>query len=122
MKNIVIGFLIVCLYCIPFVYFSMYQDFSNHTMWGYLIAMVVTSILALLGKLNSNSKSFIFIIIGNVLSFIISFHLISEMSGNEKWESYFKPLSPYQLLIFVSLLNLVTQLLVMKLAGKHKKE
>ena len=122
MRNIVIGFLIVCLYCFPFVYFSMYQDFSNHTMLGYLIAVVVTSILAILGKLNSTSKSFIFIIIGNVLSLIISFHLISEMSGNERWGSYFKPLYPYQFLIFVSLLNLIPQLLVMKLAGKYKKE
>ncbi|MNW29114.1 hypothetical protein D3C74_59590 [compost metagenome] len=122
MRHIVIGFLIVCLYCFPFVYFSMYQDFSNHTMLGYLIAVVVTSILALLGKLNSTSKSIIFIIIGNILSLIISFHLISEMSGNERWGSYFKPLSPYQFLIFVSLLNLVPQLLVMKLAGKYKKE
>lgn len=122
MRSIVIGSLIVCLYCFPFVYFSMYQDFSNHTVLGYLFVVIVSAILALLSKLNSTSKSFIFMIIGNVLSFIISFHLISEMSGNERWGNYFKPLYPYQLLIFVSLLNLILQLLVMKLAGKYKKE
>ena len=116
MRKIVIGILIVCLYCFPFVYFSMHQDFANGSMLGYLIMIVVTSLLAFLGKLFSNS---IYLIIGNILSVIISFYFISEMIGNERWGGYFKPLTPYQLLILVSFLNLIPQFFTIKLAKRH---
>jgi len=119
MRKIVIGILIVCLYCFPFVYFSMYQDFSKRSMLGYLLMIVVTSLLAFFGKLFSNSIS---LIIGNVLSVIISFYFISEITGNERWGGYFKPLTPYQLLILVSFLNLIPQFFAFKLANRHKKE
>lgn len=119
MRKIAIGILIVCLYCFPFVYFSMHQDFANSSMLGYLIIIVVTSLLAFLGKLFSNS---IFLIIGNILSLIISFYFISEITGNERWGGYFKPLTPYQLLIFVSILNLIPQFIAMNFAKKYKKK
>lgn len=115
MRKIVIGILIVCLYCFPFVYFSMHQDFANSSMLGYLIMIVATSLLAFLGKLFSNS---IFLIIGNILSLIISFYFISEMTGNERWGGYFKPVTPYQLLILVSILNLIPQFFAMMFAKK----
>ena len=117
MRKIVIGILIACLYCFPFVYFSMHQDFVNGSMFGYLIMIVVTSLLAFLGKRFSNS---IYLIIGNILSIIISFYFISEMTGNERWGGYFKPLTPYQLLILVSFLNLIPQFLTIMIADKRK--
>lgn len=119
MRKIVIGILIVCLYCFPFIYFSMHQDFANGSMLGYLIMIVVTSLLAFLGKLFSNS---IFLIIGNILSIIISFYFISEMTGNERWGGYFKPLTPYQLLILVSILNLIPQFFTIMFANRHKNK
>ncbi|MFJ7512818.1 hypothetical protein ACIQW7_25775 [Peribacillus simplex] len=119
LRKIVIGILIVCLYCFPFVYFSMHQDFANRSMLGYLIMIVVTSLLAFFGKLFKNSIS---LIIGNILSVIISFYFISEMTSNERWGGYFKPLTPYQLLILVSFLNLIPQFFAMKLANRHKNK
>ena len=119
MRKIIIGILIACLYCFPFVYFSMHQDFVNGSMFGYLIMIVVTSLLAFLGKRFSN---LIFLIIGNILSVIISFYFISEMTGNERWGGYFKPLSPYQLLILVSFLNLIPQFLTIMIADKRKNK
>ncbi|MDM5358353.1 hypothetical protein ABIE66_002099 [Peribacillus sp. B2I2] len=119
MKKIGISILIVCLYCFPFVYFSMYQDFANSSMFGYLIMIVATSLLAFFGRIFGNSIPFI---IGNIVSGIVSFYFISEMAGNERWGGYFKPLTPNQLLIFVSFLNLIPQLLVMKLANKYKNK
>ncbi|MEX6701762.1 hypothetical protein ABS315_19400 [Peribacillus frigoritolerans] len=119
LRKIVIGILIVCLYCFPFVYFSMHQDFANRSMLGYLIMIVVTSLLAFFGKLFNNS---IALIIGNILSVIISFYFINEMTGNERWGGYFKPLTPYQLLILVSFLNLIPQFFAIKLANRHKNK
>ena len=119
MRKMAIGILIVCLYCFPFVYFSMHQDFINHSMIGYLIMIVGTTLLAFFGKLFSNS---IFFIIGNIISLIVSFYFISDMTSNEQWSVYFKPLTPYQLLIFVSILNLIPQLFAMKFAKKKIKD
>jgi hypothetical protein len=113
MRKLVIGLLIVSLYCFPYVYFSMHQDFTNGTMLGYLLMIVVTSLLAFIGKVFSNSGS---LVIGNILSVLISMYFITEMTGNDRWSGYFKPLTPYQLLIMVSFLNLIPQFFAMKIA------
>ncbi len=44
------------------------------------------------------------------------------MSENERWGGYFKPLTPYQLLMLVSFFNLIPQFLAMKLGNKHKNK
>ncbi|EKN64134.1 hypothetical protein P9E76_10240 [Schinkia azotoformans] len=119
MGKIVIGILIICLYCFPFVYISMDQDYSNHSMLGYLIMIIATSLLAFFGKLFINSLS---PIIGNLLSVIISFYFINGMAGNEHWDGYFKPLTPYQLLVLVSFLNLIPQFLAINFAKKLKNK
>jgi len=117
LKKIVAGIIIICLYCFPFVYFSMHQDFANGSMLGYLIMIVVTSTLAYFGKLANNLLS---IIIGNLLSLFISYYLIGGMTENERWGGYFKPLSPNQLLILVSIFNLIPQFFAIKSAVRNK--
>ena len=117
MRGFLIGIVIVILFCFPFVYFSMYQDFASWSMNGYLIMIIVTSLLAFFGRRFSNS---IYVIVGNILSVIISFYFNSEMIGNERWNGYFKPLTPNQLLIFVSFLNLIPQFFAMNLAKRYK--
>lgn len=117
MKKIGIEFLIVFLYCFPYVYFSMYQDFANRSMLGYLIMIVVTSLLAFFSKFFSNSIPFI---IGNVLSGIISFYFINMMKGIGMWDFYFTPLTPSMLLILVSVINLIPQFLAMILSNRYK--
>ncbi len=42
--------------------------------------------------------------------------------GNEQWGGYFKPLTPYQIFMLVSFLNLIPQFLTMKLANRYKKK
>lgn len=117
-RKIGMSIVIFCLYCFPYVYYSMYQDFANKLILGYLLMIVATSLLAFFGKLYSTS---IPLILGNIASAIISFYLISNMEGNERWGGYFKPLTPYQLLMFVALVNLIPQFISMKLANKYKK-
>ncbi|MFB1099423.1 hypothetical protein [Terribacillus sp. JSM ZJ617] len=117
MKKAVVGILIVCLYCFPYVYNSMYQDFTYRSMLGYLLMLVATLLLSFLGKLFSHP---IYLIIGNILSVIISFYFISQMAWNEDWGGYFKPLTPNQLLIFASVLFLIPQVIAIRLAKKLK--
>lgn len=117
MRRIVVGIIIVCLYCFPFVYFSMHQDFANRSMLGYFMMIIVTSLLAFFGKLSRHGLA---IFIGNLLSIIISFYFISGMTENERWGGYFKPVTPYQLLILVSILNMIPQFFAMKVANRYK--
>ena len=119
MRKTGINIFIFCLYGFPFVYFSMYQDFANQSMLGYWLMIAATAFLAFIGQFFSNS---IPIILGNLASGIISFYFIGEMAGNERWGGYFKPLSPYQLLLFVTVLNLIPQLLAMKLAERFRNK
>jgi hypothetical protein len=121
LKKLGTGILMVILYCFPFVYFSMYQDFANRSMFGYLIMIVATSLLAFLVKYFCNSIPFI---IGNIVSAIISFYFIGRMEDTTGigWDGgYFKPFSPSQLLVVVSLLNLIPQYIAMNLANKVRK-
>lgn len=122
MKKIIFRIPIVCLYCFPFVYFSMYIDFAHGSMFGYLIMVLGTLILAFFGKLLSNTR---LVIIGNIASVIVSFYFLHqmEMTLGVGWDGgYYKPLTPYQLLLFVSFLNLIPQFLMMKLANRVKKK
>lgn len=118
MKRKNINVLLLSLYCFPFVYFSMHQDFTNGSMIGYLIMIIITSILAFIAKYTDNTHV---IVIGNFLSVIISYYFINSVDVIG-WDGYFKPLRPQQLLILVSLLNLIPQLIAVKLAIKLKSD
>lgn len=121
MRKLIVSILIVCLYCFPFVYFSMYQDFANGSMIGYVIMVIGTSILAFSSTFFSNT---IPLIIGNILSIIISYYFLYKMEidlGVSWHRGYFKPFTPYQLLLFVSFLNVIPQFLVMIFVNKYKK-
>ncbi len=119
MKKIVIGILIVCLYCFPFVYFSMYQDFEYGSMRGYLLMIMGTFLLAFFGIMYSSLTP---LILGNIVSGIVSFYFNSHMMGVERWNFYFKPFPPSMLLVIVIILNLIPQFLAMLLANKVKNK
>lgn len=114
MKKIVIGTSIIILYCFPFVFFSMYQDFTNHSMVGYLIMVIATFILAFMGQFFCNT---IPIILGNILTVLMSIYFNNIMRGTEGWDgSFFKPFLPIELLIIVSVVNLIPQLIAVIVA------
>jgi|SRR5690625_1587625 len=116
MRKTIVSILIILLYCFPFVYYSMYQDYTNGSLLGYLLMIVGTSILAFLAKYFNNLLPFI---IGNIASLIVSFYFIYR-TGDSWHDGYFKPLTPNQLLFLVSFLNLIPQFLVMMLVKKFK--
>lgn len=117
MRKKVISIIIICLYCFPFVYYSMYQDITNRSLYGYLILIVGTSVLSFLSDFFGNFK---LIIIGNLVSIIISFCFIHWMGFDGRpygWaDDYFKPFGVNLSLFVFSLLNLIPQLLAMFIA------
>lgn len=118
MRKLLISIPIVILFCFPYVYFSMYQDFANRSMNGYLIMIIVTSLLAFLSKFFSNS---IPIIIGNIASGMVSYYFIIKMTGIGNWDFYFKPFTPPGLFKLVGALNLIPQLLAVAVAKGFKR-
>jgi hypothetical protein len=112
----VIGIFIILLYSFPYVYFSMYQDLKNSSMVGYLIMIVSTTLISFLGSFFINA---IALIIGNIVSAMVSLYLINKM-GVDWGVGYFKPFSPIQLLGVVSVLNLVPQIFAVALANGFK--
>ncbi|TQR19464.1 hypothetical protein FG384_12520 [Psychrobacillus vulpis] len=117
MKKIGLSILFICIYCFPFVYFSMYQDFISGSMMGYIMMVIITSLVAFFSRFSNNISA---IIIGNIVSTIISYYCMRNMIDNERWGGYFKPLTPTHLLYLISLLNLIPQFMAMKLASKYK--
>lgn len=115
MKKLVFGILIVCLYCFAYVYFAMYQDYTNRSLLGYLFMIIVTAILAFLGRFFSG---YLPLLIGNIGSALVSYYFVSQMSGFEWWDGYFKPFTPYQITIINSILYLIPQIFAVILARK----
>ncbi|MEC0090117.1 hypothetical protein [Paenibacillus macquariensis] len=114
-----LNILILGLYGFPFVYFSMYKDFSNGSMIGYLLMLIVVSMVAFFATFIISVTS---LIIGNIVSTVLSYYFIHNMTANVLWGSYFSPLMPSQLFILVSILMLIPQLIAIILARIIKKK
>ncbi|MGE8207504.1 hypothetical protein ACQKP0_23810 [Heyndrickxia sp. NPDC080065] len=119
MKKIGFNILLICFNCFPFVFFSMYLDYKNGSMLGYLLMIIGISVIAFYAKASNNTFA---LIIGNIGSLIVSYYFIGKMGDNEHWGGYFKPLTPSQLLILVSILNLIPQFITVIAANKLKNK
>jgi len=97
----------------------MYLDFSKSLIVGYFLMIIFTSALAYLSRYSS--KPIILILIGNVLSFVVSYLFVRGMAGVERWSFYFKPLAAENSLILISFINLIPQLITSLLFTKNKK-
>lgn len=101
--------LLLAVYCIPFVFLSMYDDYKNYSMIVYGLMIIVIWYLAFLEKRKS---SFIVLLIANILSFLSSYSWVLRVNKIEEWEGYFKPLSSVQLLVLVTVLIVLLQVAV----------
>ncbi|MFT8320938.1 MAG: hypothetical protein ABF649_08540 [Bacillus sp. (in: firmicutes)] len=110
---------LLSLYCYPYVYMSMYKDLTNGSMAGYVWMLIIFSIAAFVGKHTNNLFS---IIVGNILSILISYYFIVNWNKDMNSSGYFKPLSPEQLLLFTSILMIIPQLLFIQFSKKINKE
>jgi cell division protein FtsW (lipid II flippase) len=108
MKKIVLNVLLIALYGFPFAYYAMYKDYSDASMMGYLFMIILVTFNASLSALYGTKWA---IIIGNILSFLLSYHFTASVTGPERWFGYFKPLQPTTLVVVVSVLMLLPQMI-----------
>lgn len=116
MNEKVIKALMLLAYCIPYGYLSMQGDFNSGTMifYGFMIVS-----LGILLRVAIKTKNTIVLVIGNVLSFISSYIFISQNQTGD-WASYFKPFSPLDLLILITMVAFLIQQLFIFTARKKR--
>lgn len=119
MKKVFLKILLLLGYCIPFVFLAMNEDAVTGTLWFYLIMIVGFGVLCY-GSLKVKSVWIIFV--GNILSFISSC-IFAWTFQTEKWEYYFKPFLPNQLIIFETVIALIIQIsyIIKKYKTKEKE-
>ena len=101
--------IILAVYCIPFVFLSMYDDYKNYSMIVYGLMIIIVWYFAFLAKRKS---SFLVLLIANILSFLSSYIWVLRVNKIEEWQGYFKPFSSVQALVFFTILIVLLQVVV----------
>ncbi|MEK3934477.1 hypothetical protein MKY41_04085 [Sporosarcina sp. FSL W7-1349] len=117
MKNYGWSILFLILYSFPYGYLAMYVDFAYWSMFGYVPLLVVPAVLA---YKNKQRFSIVVWMVGNVFSYLISRYLTLQMTGIGNWDGYFKPFYPVQLLLVISVLNLILQSIALYVRKRKK--
>lgn len=114
MKKHIISILILLIYGTPFVFISMYLDYTQRSMLGYLLMISAYIFLSCIHRFNNN-KFIIFL--GNIISFALSYSLANRVTSGR----YFKPFWPSDFVIFVTILSILIQIFLKNLVKKKTK-
>ena len=118
MKTNFIRALLLLGYCVPFVFLAMNEDATVGTLWFYLIMIIGFGALCYGSAKTKNSW---IVVIGNILSFASSC-IFAWNFQTPKWEYYFKPFLPNQLIVFETVIALVIQIVISISIVRKNKE
>ena len=107
MKKNITKALLLLGYCLPFVFLAMNEDVTTGTLWFYLIMIIGFGTLCF-GSIKANNS--LIVLVGNILSFVSSC-IFACLFQTEKWEYYFKPFLPNQLIIFETIIVFFIQII-----------
>ncbi|MGI1809788.1 hypothetical protein [Priestia sp. TGN 0903] len=114
----ILPFIIFTIYCIPYVYLSIREDFEDDSKINYIIMAMVTVVLSYLSGLIRADLS---LILGNIVSFSTSYFYNALRLPDPKWEKYFSPVTSVEQIVLISLAALVLQMIVYTVARKRAK-
>ena len=103
-----IRFLLLLLYCIPFVFLSVYGDATSGTMMFYVVMLVGFALLCW-GALKTKNIPIIFI--GNIASCVFSY-IAAKLSSLEPMGEYFKPFTSQSLIILISVVSIFVHIII----------
>lgn len=118
MKKLITRILLISGYCIPFVFLAMNEDAVTGTLWFYLVMILGFGALCYSCV---KTKNTIIVVLGNLLSFVSSC-IFAWFFQTEKWEYYFKPFLPNQLIIFETVIAFAIQIIVALCLVKRNKK
>ncbi len=111
------GYMILLVYCIPYVFLGMYVDFIFGRVLMYILALAIMTALSIYCKKTSR----IFIAIGgNALTFLTSY-LFTAWLATENWSYYFKAFPATLSTIYFSLIMLLIQVTVLVVTKRKEK-
>jgi len=96
----------------------MNEDATTGTLWFYLIMIIGFGALSCVSV---KTKNFWIVVIGNILSFVSSC-IFAWNFHTDKWEYYFKPFLPNQLIVFETVIAVLIQLIFAVYLIKKYKE
>ena len=100
--------LILILYCIPWVFLTLYADKTWGIAWQYGLVLAILAVGA--GILADNSR---LLILGNLLTFGVSL-LMVRLLGFDTMNYYFKPFGAYGWVAVLTTVSGIMQMLVWK--------
>ncbi|MBR2405386.1 MAG: hypothetical protein IKA95_07010 [Clostridia bacterium] len=116
MKKALVRISLIAAYCIPYVFLAMNEDARFGSMWFYLIMIIGFGLLC---YASAKTKNFWIVVVGNIASFASS-SIFAWCFQTEKWEYYFKPFLPNQLIVFETVIAFMLQA-IFAYALLHKK-
>ncbi len=118
MKGWTVKIIMLLAYCVPYAYLAMYGDATYGTMIFYGFMVVCLGVLC---HIAIKTKNRAVLIVGNILSLTSSYFLISK-NQDEIWEWYFKPFTPFGLLLLITIIALVVQAAFLLHSKRQRKE
>ena len=117
MKKKITQLILILGYSIPYVFLAMNEDATCGTPWFYFVMIFILGAFCFSCIRTKNSWV---VFVGNILSFVSSF-MFAWNFQTEKWEYYFKPFLPNQLIVFETIIVFVIQIVfVMYYKNKEK--
>ena len=117
MKKLITRISLISGYCIPFVFLAMNEDAVTGTLWFYLVMILGFGALCYSCV---KTKNTIIVVLGNLVSFASSC-IFAWLFQTEKWEYYFKPFLPNQLIIFETVIAFAIQIIVVLCLVKRNR-
>ena len=119
MKRTLIRIFLILGYCIPFVFLAMNEDVTCGTLWLYLVMIIGFGLLC---YVSTKSKNTWIVFVGNFISFASSC-IFTYYLKTEKWGWYFKPFTPFQSIMFETVILFIIQIVfVICNTNKSKEE
>ena len=107
--------LLLILYCVPWIFLTLYGDWAYGMAWQYGLILALMAVGA--GVLGENGKA---LMMGNILSLGCSL-LMVKLAGFDQLNHYFKPFTAYGWVAVLTGLSGMMQMLVWKKQHKDSK-
>ena len=116
--KIFIKLCIVGLYSIPFAYLSLQKDYEADSKINYILMSLIVVILSCFcGLIQADLQ----LILGNIMSFSISYFYNSLAMLDKKRADFFTPINSIELIVLITVISLIVQLMFYNLARKFAK-
>ncbi|MED3830245.1 hypothetical protein P4575_20650 [Priestia megaterium] len=109
---------IVGLYSIPFAYLSLQKDYEADSKINYILTSLI---IVLLSSFCGLIRADLQLILGNIISFGISYFCNSLAMLDKKRADFFTPFNSVEQIVLIAVMSIVIQVIFYKLARRFAK-